>query len=167
MSLLFNASFELLDLQILCLGHLLVFWYMHACRQMISYKEFATVGADLSLTLSVREINEKLTFWDIDNCTKWATSATAINKNFSLLLTVLAVFDIILYIQKQPPEVFYKKGVLRNFAKLTRKHLCQNLFFNKVRSATLLKRHPGKGVFLWILRNFQEHCFFTSSTMLC
>ena len=98
--------------------------------------------------------NEKLTFWDIDNCTKWATSATAINKNFSLLLTVLAVFDIIVYIQKQPPEVFYKKGVLRNFAKFTRKHLCQNLLFNKVRSATLLKRHPGKGVFLWILRNF-------------
>ena len=154
MSLLFNASFELLDLQIFCLGHLLVFWYMHACRQMISYKEFATVGADLSLTLSVREINEKLIFWDIDNCTKWATSATSINKNFSLLLTVLAVFDIILYIQKQPPEVFYKKGVLRNFANITRKHLCQNLFFNKVRSATLLKRHPGKGVFLWILRNF-------------
>ena len=34
--------------------------------------------------------------------------------------------------EKQPPEVFYKKGVLRNFAKLTRKHLCQRLFFNKV-----------------------------------
>ena len=28
-------------------------------------------------------------------------------------------------------DVFYKKGVLRNFAKLTGKHLCQNLFFNK------------------------------------
>ena len=28
------------------------------------------------------------------------------------------------------PEVFYKKGVLRNFAKLTGKHLCQSLFFN-------------------------------------
>ena len=29
-------------------------------------------------------------------------------------------------------EVFCKKGVLRNFAKLTGKHLCQSLFFNKV-----------------------------------
>ena len=37
-----------------------------------------------------------------------------------------------------PPEVFYKKGVLKNFAKFTGKHLCQSLFFNKVR-ATLLK----------------------------
>ena len=29
------------------------------------------------------------------------------------------------------PEVFYKKDVLRNFAKFTEKHLCQSLFFNK------------------------------------
>ena len=46
-------------------------------------------------------------------------------------------------IQKQPPEVFYKKGVPRNFAKFTGKNLCHNLFLNKVaglRTATLLKR---------------------------
>ena len=30
------------------------------------------------------------------------------------------------------PEVFCKKGVLRNFAKFTGKHLRQSLFFNKV-----------------------------------
>ena len=34
--------------------------------------------------------------------------------------------------QKQPLEVFYKKGVLKNFAKFTEKHLRQSLFFNKV-----------------------------------
>ena len=28
-------------------------------------------------------------------------------------------------------EVFCKKGVLKNFAKFTGKHLCQSLFFNK------------------------------------
>ena len=41
------------------------------------------------------------------------------------------------------PEVFYKKGVLRNFIKFTGKHLCQSLFFNKgagLRPATLLKK---------------------------
>ena len=41
------------------------------------------------------------------------------------------------------PEVFRRKGVLRNFAKFTGKHLCQSLFFNKVaglRPATLLKK---------------------------
>ena len=30
------------------------------------------------------------------------------------------------------PKVFCKKGVLRNFAKFTGKHLCQRLFFNKL-----------------------------------
>ena len=30
------------------------------------------------------------------------------------------------------PEVFYKNDVLRNFTKITGKHLCQILFFNKV-----------------------------------
>ena len=34
-------------------------------------------------------------------------------------------------------EVFYKKGVLRNFVKFTGRHLCQSLYFNKV-AATLL-----------------------------
>ena len=29
------------------------------------------------------------------------------------------------------PEVFCRKGVLRNFAKFTGKHLCQGLFFKK------------------------------------
>ena len=40
------------------------------------------------------------------------------------------------------PEVFCKKGVLRNFAKFTGKHLFQSLFFNKVagRPVTLLKK---------------------------
>ena len=40
-------------------------------------------------------------------------------------------------------EVFYKKGVLKNFAKFTLKHLYQSLFLNKnagLRHATLLKQ---------------------------
>ena len=48
-------------------------------------------------------------------------------------------------------EVFCKKAVLKNFAKFTRKHLCQSLLFNKVAGlspATLLKKDSGTGVFL-------------------
>ena len=40
-------------------------------------------------------------------------------------------------------EEFCEKGVHRNFAKFTGKHLCQSLFFNKVADlslATLLKK---------------------------
>ena len=38
--------------------------------------------------------------------------------------------------------MFCKKGVVRNFAKFTGKHLCQSLFFNKVAGwpATVLKK---------------------------
>ena len=73
-----------------------------------------------------------------------------------------------------------QKGILRNFAKLTGKHLCQSLFFNKV--AILLKKKPelylkrdsGTGFFLWIMQNFWEHlsyrtppddCFWIYSTV--
>ena len=44
--------------------------------------------------------------------------------------------------EEQSPEVLCKKGVLRNFAKFTGKHLCQSLYFDKVADlspATLLK----------------------------
>ena len=37
------------------------------------------------------------------------------------------------------PEVFCKKGILKNFAKFTGKYLCQSLFFNKVAGLSLKK----------------------------
>ena len=52
---------------------------------------------------------------------------------------------------KQPPEMFYKKSVLRNSTKFTGKHLCQSLFFNKVADlspATLLKNRFWHRCFL-------------------
>ena len=57
------------------------------------------------------------------------------------------------------PEVFCKKGVLKNFAKFTGKHLSQSLFFNNVAGLSLfafnfIKKDFGAVVFLWILRNF-------------
>ena len=45
--------------------------------------------------------------------------------------------------EKQPSEVFYKKGVVKNFAKFIGKHLYQSLFFNKLtglRPASLFKK---------------------------
>ena len=54
-------------------------------------------------------------------------------------------------------EVLCKKAFLRNFVKVTGKHLCQGPFFNKVaglRAATILEYSwdSGTGVFLRILR---------------
>ena len=50
----------------------------------------------------------------------------------------------ILSYQKQPPEVFCKKGVLENFAKFTRKHLCLSMLFNKIAG---LKKRPWNKCF--------------------
>ena len=44
----------------------------------------------------------------------------------------LGHFVQLIVIRSGRPEVFCKKGVLRNLTKLTGKHLCQSLFFNKV-----------------------------------
>ena len=43
--------------------------------------------------------------------------------------------------QKQPPGCSVRKGVLRNFAKFTGKHLCQSRFFNKVVGLMLLTKN--------------------------
>ena len=48
------------------------------------------------------------------------------------------------------------RGVLKNFANFTGKHLCWSLFSTKLhtfRPATLLKRDSCADVFLWNLRN--------------
>ena len=60
-------------------------------------------------------------------------------------------------------EVFCKKGVYKNLAKFTGKHLCQNLFFNKsdgVRPATLLKKRTLTQVFSF------EFCGILKNTFL-
>ena len=57
-----------------------------------------------------------------------------------------------------------KKGVLRNFAKFTGKHLCQSLYFNKVaglRPATLLKQRLWHRCFLVNIAKFLGTPFFT------
>ena len=42
------------------------------------------------------------------------------------------------------------RGVLRNFAKFTEKHLCQSLFFNKV---------SGSGLQLYLKKRLWHSCF--------
>ena len=66
-----------------------------------------------------------------------------------------------------------RKGVLRNFAKFTGKHLCQSFFFNKVaglkpniKKETLAQVFSGE--FCEISKNifFTEHLFATASVGL-
>ena len=61
-------------------------------------------------------------------------------------------------------EVFCEKGVLKNFAKFTKKHLCQSLFWIKLQPSGLYiywKRDSGTGIFLWILLN--KNTFFNGT----
>ena len=55
-----------------------------------------------------------------------------------------------------PPGVLNKEGVLKNFSKLTVKHLCRSLFFNNF----IFKKDSDKAFFLSVLLNFWEHFFY-------
>ena len=63
-----------------------------------------------------------------------------------LIKTTRAEIDITKY-RSSHRRCSVRKGVLRNFAKFTGKHLCQSLFFT------------GTGCFLRVLRKFLEHLF--------
>ena len=68
------------------------------------------------------------------------------------------------------PEVFCEKGVLRNFANFTGKHLCQSLFFNKVAGpgpATLLKKRLQHRCFPVNFAKFLRHLFLQSTSSGC
>ena len=54
------------------------------------------------------------------------------------------------------PEVFYKKGAPKNFAKFTGKHLHQSLFFNKI-----------AGLDLWNFAKFVRKPFLQNTSGGC
>ena len=61
------------------------------------------------------------------------------------------------------PKLFCEKGVLKNFAKFTGKHVCQSLFFNEVadlRPATLLKKRLWRRFFPVNFAKFFRTPFF-------
>ena len=65
--------------------------------------------------------------------------------------------------EEEPPEVFCKKGVLRNLAKFTGKHLCQSLFFNKV-AGNFLKNETLAQLFSCEFSKIFENIFFSYRT---
>ena len=69
--------------------------------------------------------------------------------------------------QKQPPEVFFKRWVLKTFVKFKWKYLCQSLFFNKVAGfgpATLLKKRLWHRCFPVNFAKFLETPFLLNNS---
>ena len=88
--------------------------------------------------------------------------------NISLYYILSFDFSHWLSLQKQPPEVFCKKSVIRNFAKFTRKHLCQSLFFNKVAGliTPFIQNTSRRLARWWFLSNFTRRMFYINFPMI-
>ena len=87
----------------------------------------------------------KQLFWNhtlgwVSSC-KFAAHFTTCEVKLIDLLKVPSLVLLAGISQEQPPQIFYIIGVLKNFAKLIGKYLCQ-------------KRDSGTGVYLWIFQNF-------------
>ena len=63
-------------------------------------------------------------------------------------------------LQKQPLEVFCKKGALKNFAKSTEKYLCQSLFFNKHCTKTIFSFSRRRAAIWSFWYYWERSCFF-------
>ena len=135
-----------------------VFWSEHSRKSGI-YFAFCVTEHLRRMVCSVLEIN--ICSQDLQEIIIYKT----INKNFTAINKGYFKSDCNPF-KKQPPEVFYKKTVLKSFTIFSGKQLCWSLFLIKLkvfRSATSLKRDSNTGGFLWILRNFQEHLFRRTS----
>ena len=64
-------------------------------------------------------------------------------------------------------EVFCEKGVLRNVAKFTEKHLCQSLFFNKVVDLLFVRNTSGRLLLFFLARSSVEKLFKKLTLKLC
>ena len=56
---------------------------------------------------------------------------------FSECEQIRNIFPLRISLQKQPPKVFYKKSILKNFVKFTGKHQCQSVFLIKLQVSGL------------------------------
>ena len=67
--------------------------------------------------------------------------------------------------------MFYKKNVLRNFARFTRKHLCQRLFLNKVtglrpKACNFIKKKSLAQVFSCEFCKISKNTFFHKTPLV-
>ena len=71
------------------------------------------------------------------------------------------IFDWPGYFKEQSPKVFCKKGVFRNISKLTGKHLCQILFFDRLMACNFIKKETLPQVFSCEFYKIPKNTFST------
>ena len=96
----------------------------------------------------------------------WAAVSLFFSLDFCKLFVYALYFFLIndKWTRSSRSQIFFKIGIVKIFENFVVKHLCWSLFLIKLevwRSAVLLKRDSNTGVFLWNMRNFEEHLFFT------
>ena len=67
------------------------------------------------------------------------------------------------HIQKQPPELFYKKAVLKSFAIFTGKHLCWILLLIKLQACNSVKKRLQHSCFPVSIARFLRTIWRTSA----
>ena len=84
----------------------------------------------LSFTIAIENMNKKKQFSHVSSMKGW----TWIEIVEMILRILLKHFEspVSTLFRGSLLEVFYKTGAFKNFEKLTVKHLCWSLFFNKV-----------------------------------
>ena len=123
--------------------------------QFLLYRKCLLFPFSHQLSICMKCVQIRSFFWSVFSCiqTEYGDLQSEYRKIWTRKNSVLDIFHAV---QKQPPDVFYEKGILKNFANFTGKHLCWSLFLINLqafRPATLWKR-DSIGVFLWNLRNF-------------
>ena len=116
---------------------------------------FTSISTDYKINFWQKYVSHSFWYLPIDSNHQFSSSLTSSFNEFILTSKLPPAFlskEIFSLSRSSHRRCSVRKGVLRNFAKFTRKHLCQSLFSNKIaglRPATLFKkRDSGTGVFL-------------------
>ena len=87
-------------------------------------------------------------------CSSCQDGFKKINNNLIIIFKIFKIKLEIYLVKSSHQRCSIIKGVLRNFAKFTGKHLCQSLFFNKVKAYNFIKKEILAQVFPVIFAKF-------------
>ena len=100
-------------------------------RKIVPYHYVLPISCYWSLSITPETIWKPLFPEGIEKAMTWNRKSFKKTSFFVLYITYRDIY------RRSHPRILYKKRVFKIFAKFTGKHLCQNLFFNKVAGLSL------------------------------